>query len=156
VEPGSAKEVSSIVRYHSPLLLHSPISHHHSWVSWDLPVLFPSALRYTWSNPLYDNTFAGALRLELNALRCALLVDEQDVAHAAASPNSALFDTPVEDIYGINLPRLLRIKTKIDPRNVMRLAGGFQIRRFDIEEGQENGHTTERAKNSDSRTVGRI
>jgi len=65
--------------------------------------------------------------LESNALRRAPLADEQDVAHAATSPDSTLFDTPVEDIYGANLPKLLRIEAKINPRNVMGLARGFKI-----------------------------
>ncbi|KAH9054940.1 FAD dependent oxidoreductase [Lactarius vividus] len=42
---------------------------------------------------------------------------------AAVYPNYALFDTPLEEIYGANLPRLHGIKKAIDPKDVMGLAG---------------------------------
>ncbi|KAH9168083.1 hypothetical protein EDB89DRAFT_1994255 [Lactarius sanguifluus] len=43
------------------------------------------------------------------------------------TPNYALFDTPLEDIYGANLPRLRAIKQAVDPKDVMCLAGGFKL-----------------------------
>jgi len=36
-------------------------------------------------------------------------------------------NTPLVDIYGDNLPRLRALKAKIDPHNVMGLAGGFKF-----------------------------
>lgn len=36
-------------------------------------------------------------------------------------------NTPLCDIYGDNLPYLQALKTKIDPNNVMGLAGGFKF-----------------------------
>ena len=49
------------------------------------------------------------------------------MTHAAVYPNYALFDTPLEDIYGANIPRLQAIKSAVDPENVMGLAGGFKL-----------------------------
>jgi hypothetical protein len=36
-------------------------------------------------------------------------------------------NTPLRDIYGDNLPSLQALKAKIDPNNVMGLAGGFKF-----------------------------
>lgn len=42
-------------------------------------------------------------------------------------PNYATYDTPLEDIYGSHLPRLRSLKLKVDPQNVMGLAGGWKF-----------------------------
>lgn len=41
--------------------------------------------------------------------------------------NYALADTPLEAMYGANVERLTSIKKKVDPENVMGLAGGFKF-----------------------------
>ncbi|KAJ6529113.1 FAD dependent oxidoreductase [Mycena vulgaris] len=41
--------------------------------------------------------------------------------------NYAMYDTPLSDIYGQNVPRLQSIKKAVDPQNVMGLAGGFKF-----------------------------
>jgi len=89
--------------------------------------LFPSVVLFTWTNASLDHTFARALRKQSNALHRAALADGQNVSHAALYPNNALFDTPLEDIYGINVPRLRKIRVEIDPEDVMGLAGGFKF-----------------------------
>jgi len=70
---------------------------------------------------------ADALRDGAKTIREVALADGQDLSHAAVYVNYALFDTPLEDIYGGNLPRLRQIKAKIDPERVMDLAGGFRF-----------------------------
>ena len=40
---------------------------------------------------------------------------------------NAAYDTPLEDIYGGNVPRLKALKKRVDPENVMGLAGGFKF-----------------------------
>jgi hypothetical protein len=62
-----------------------------------------------------------------NALHFAALRDGQDVANAPVYVNYALFDTPLENMYGTNLAKLRRIRIDIDPANVMDLAGGFKF-----------------------------
>ena len=42
-------------------------------------------------------------------------------------PNYALADTPLELLYGDNLPRLKEIAAMYDPEKVMSLTGGFKI-----------------------------
>ncbi|TDL17542.1 FAD-binding domain-containing protein [Rickenella mellea] len=42
-------------------------------------------------------------------------------------PNYALFDTPLELMYGSNVARLKAIARKVDPKGIMRLTGGFKF-----------------------------
>ena len=67
------------------------------------------------------------LRQSSAAVSAAALADGQDVAGAAIYPNDALFGTPLEDIYGANVPRLKEIRKRFDPKDVMGLAGGFKF-----------------------------
>ncbi|KAH9054241.1 FAD-binding domain-containing protein, partial [Lactarius vividus] len=90
-------------------------------------VYFPSILSFTWSNPTLDKTIFRAQRESANSLRAAALKDEQDVERAAVYPNYALFDTPLKDMYGQNLPRLHKLRRAVDPNDVMGLAGGFKF-----------------------------
>ncbi|KAF8915498.1 hypothetical protein CPB85DRAFT_1172110, partial [Mucidula mucida] len=49
------------------------------------------------------------------------------VRDASLYPNYALYDVPVERIFGNNLKRLRDIKARVDPRDVMALTGGFKL-----------------------------
>jgi hypothetical protein len=89
--------------------------------------IFPSVLLHSWSDASLDQTFARAIRKQTDALRDLALADGQNVSHAAVYVNNALFDTPLKDIYGENLPRLRKIRTEIDPEDVMGLTGGFKF-----------------------------
>ena len=51
----------------------------------------------------------------------------QDVADAALYGNYAMFDTPLERIYGANVDGLRAVKARHDPQGVMALAGGFKF-----------------------------
>ena len=42
-------------------------------------------------------------------------------------PNYATWDAPLERIYGPNLEKLREVKRRVDPDDVMGLAGGFKI-----------------------------
>ena len=71
---------------------------------------------------MYDNM--RALSAELTH---AGIKDGQDLEHAARYTNYALFGTPLEQIYGKNVPRLREIKERYDPHRVMDLTGGFKF-----------------------------
>ena len=90
-------------------------------------VIFPTSIATIWSNASLDETMAFALRNISNAIHAAALADGQNVSHAAIYPNYALFDTPLEDMYGGNVERLRQIKAAIDPEDVMGLAGGWKF-----------------------------
>ncbi|KAH9054949.1 hypothetical protein EDB87DRAFT_1644067 [Lactarius vividus] len=82
--------------------------------------LFPTVVSFAFSNASLDETMAKSLRNYSDTTG-------QNVSYASVYPNYALFDTPLEDIYGANLPRLRAIKQAVDPKNVMGLAGGFKL-----------------------------
>ncbi|KAF8267725.1 FAD-binding domain-containing protein [Lactarius quietus] len=88
---------------------------------------FPSNLAFTWLNSSLDDTMTRAIREAGDNLRAAALKDGQNIEHAAVYPNYALFDTPLEDMYGPNVPRLRALRQAIDPEDVMGLAGGFKF-----------------------------
>ncbi|KAJ7452893.1 FAD-binding domain-containing protein [Mycena latifolia] len=87
----------------------------------------PLNLYFAWELPTSDDIFHEALRQSAAHLTQVAIADEQAIADAALYPNYALFDTPLEKIYGANLPRLQAIKKAVDPGNVMGLAGGFKF-----------------------------
>ena len=89
--------------------------------------LMPTNLNFGRSSSARDADVAAMLRQSSAAVRAAALADGQDVASAAIYPNDALFGTPLEDIYGANVPRLREIRKKVDPKGVMGLAGGFKF-----------------------------
>ena len=89
--------------------------------------LFPNDVFYSWSNASLDHIIASALREQSDALHSAILADGQDVSNASVYVNYALFDTPLEDMYGANVPRLRKIRAEVDPEDVMGLAGGFKF-----------------------------
>ena len=70
---------------------------------------------------------ARKLRQNTEEARAAVLADGQDLSHAAVYVNYALFDTPLKEMYGANVLRLRKIRARIDPEDVMRLAGGFKF-----------------------------
>jgi Berberine and berberine like len=87
----------------------------------------PTVLYFGWSSSARDADVAAMLRQSSAAVRAAALVDGQDVGSAAIYPNEALIGTPLEDIYGANVPRLREIRKKVDPKDVMGLTGGFKF-----------------------------
>ena len=90
-------------------------------------VVFPSVISYLWTDASLDATMASALRKHTDQARAAVLADRQDISGAAVYVNYALFGTPLEDMYGANVPKLRKIRAEIDPEDVMGLAGGFKF-----------------------------
>ena len=89
--------------------------------------VFPSVLVIAWSNASLDKTMADLLHDGAKTIHDVAIADGQNLSHAVVYVNYALFDTPLEDMYGGNLARLRSIKAKIDPERVMDLAGGFKF-----------------------------
>jgi Berberine and berberine like len=89
--------------------------------------LLPTNIYFAWADPSLDAAVTDALRQTTDALRSAAVADGQDVANAFSYGNYALFGTPVEGVYGSNVPRLAEIRKAVDPTNVMGLAGGWKF-----------------------------
>ncbi|KAH9019650.1 FAD-binding domain-containing protein [Lactarius hengduanensis] len=89
--------------------------------------LFPTAVTFAYTNASLDDTVSRALRSYSDVVTAVAVADGQNVSHAAVYPNYALFDTPLEEIYGVNLPRLHAIRKAVDLKDVMGLAGGFKL-----------------------------
>ena len=49
------------------------------------------------------------------------------VLDAPKYPNYAITGTPLEEMYGANVPKLRALKILVDPTNVMGLAGGWKF-----------------------------
>jgi FAD/FMN-containing dehydrogenase len=81
-----------------------------------------------WENATYDHEFVASAEETIRRLSVAakaegvLLTDPP-----ALYGNYVDANTPLVDIYGENLPILQALKAKIDPNNVMGLAGGFKF-----------------------------
>ncbi|KAH9167831.1 FAD-binding domain-containing protein [Lactarius sanguifluus] len=89
--------------------------------------IFQSVLSITWTNASIDGHIAPALRQGKDAVQAVAVADGQNLSHAAVYVNYAMFGTPLEDIYGQNVPRLRRIRAAIDPKDVMGLTGGLKF-----------------------------
>ncbi|KAH8996309.1 FAD-binding domain-containing protein [Lactarius akahatsu] len=120
----NASVVTSLEPFDSTLLSHGTPSAYPPDRS---QVVFPGIVSFQWYNASLDATMARALRQNTDEARAAVLADGQDVSHAATYVNYALFDTPLKDMYGANVPRLRKLRAEIDPEDVMGLAGGFKF-----------------------------
>lgn len=89
--------------------------------------LFPTNIYFAWTSPSKDAEVAEAILQSTNRIRSAAIAEGQNIADVAVYGNYALFGTQIEAIYGANLPRLKSIRSKVDPNNIMALAGGFKF-----------------------------
>ena len=68
-----------------------------------------------------------AARQSAAQLARAVEAEGQDVADAELYNNYAIFDTPLERMYGGNVARLAALREQYDPEGVMALAGGWKF-----------------------------
>ncbi|KIM37011.1 hypothetical protein M413DRAFT_423817 [Hebeloma cylindrosporum] len=87
----------------------------------------PVNIFYSWTNRAFDEEFYKAARASATALSNAAKAEGQSVLGLPVYPNYAMFDTPLENMYGSNLPTLRSLKSQVDPQNVMALAGGWKF-----------------------------
>ncbi|THU83468.1 FAD-binding domain-containing protein [Dendrothele bispora CBS 962.96] len=88
----------------------------------------PQFIYYAWLFEFEDEKFYDAIRQSSAQIaNVAKQEGQKGVDDAPPYPNYAIFDTPVELIYGDSLPRMRSIKATVDPDNVMGLAGGIKI-----------------------------
>ncbi|KAL5514286.1 hypothetical protein ACEPAG_2374 [Sanghuangporus baumii] len=97
----------------------------------------PSSASIAWKEdpgtPLTDKIarqahFVSELRNFTSLIQAKAIEEGQSLLDDILYPNYALTDSPLELVYGENVPRLRNIAAHYDPENVMGLTGGF--RRF--------------------------
>ncbi|KAJ7734460.1 FAD-binding domain-containing protein [Mycena metata] len=87
----------------------------------------PINLDFSWNTAASDDIFHDALRASAQQLTDVAVQAGQAVSQAPLYSNYALAGTPLDRLYGDNLPRLKTIKARVDPNNVMGLAGGWKF-----------------------------
>ncbi|KAJ7599303.1 FAD-binding domain-containing protein [Mycena floridula] len=89
--------------------------------------LCPTNFFFVWTPGLVtaDSIMQDAVRQSVSFIK-ALAISE-GVLGNSKYPNYAIYDTPLSDMYGANVPRLQSTKKSVDPQNVMGLAGGFKF-----------------------------
>ncbi|KAK7038741.1 hypothetical protein VNI00_010626 [Paramarasmius palmivorus] len=87
----------------------------------------PTVLVVDWIDSADDEFFTNAMREARQAIQTRAIEEGQSFPDDIVYNNYAPADTPLDLLYGNNLGRLRDIKRRIDPDNVMGLAGGFKI-----------------------------
>ena len=88
----------------------------------------PMNIFFEWENPTYDTDYLDAITQTATRLRD--LVAKEQGALYENSPrydNYAVYNTPLANMHGENLPLLQELKKKYDPKGVMNLAGGWKF-----------------------------
>jgi FAD/FMN-containing dehydrogenase len=87
----------------------------------------PTNIYFAWALPLTDESVRDGARKSTARLVAKAQELGQDLSGSSTYANYAIEGTPLEQIYGANLPRLKALKKVIDPENVMGLAGGWKF-----------------------------
>ncbi|KAG6844187.1 hypothetical protein H0H87_009088 [Tephrocybe sp. NHM501043] len=87
----------------------------------------PLNIYYAWIDERFDDIFHEVARVTAARIQEVAREEGQDVRDAAIYPNYAIYDTPLEAMYGENVRVLRALKAAVDPMNVMALAGGFKF-----------------------------
>ncbi|KIJ66517.1 hypothetical protein HYDPIDRAFT_174587 [Hydnomerulius pinastri MD-312] len=84
---------------------------------------WPLSIEFAWNNGTDDSVMIDAIKDSARRLKQKAGVNVSLPLYG----NYALWDTPLEQIYGDNAERLRQIRKEVDPRDVMGLAGGFKF-----------------------------
>ncbi|KAF8899586.1 hypothetical protein CPB84DRAFT_1847608 [Gymnopilus junonius] len=91
--------------------------------------LQPFDIYAAWTVESFDEYYHQAVKASMIRISNAAVALGQTalVGAPVVHPNYAMYDTPLADMYGDNLPALRNLKFAVDPQNVMRLSGGFKF-----------------------------
>ncbi|KAG6337360.1 hypothetical protein ID866_1733 [Astraeus odoratus] len=87
----------------------------------------PLNIWFGWTDSGADELMQNGIRTSAATLFKKAIELGQNIEGAPLYNNYAIFDTPLESIYGDNVETLRRIKERVDPNNVMGLSGGFKF-----------------------------
>jgi hypothetical protein len=88
----------------------------------------PLNLYFSWLDEGSDQVFHDAIKASAENIRAIAIAEgQQSIVDAPVYPNYAVYDTPLERMYLKNVDRLKALKRRVDPNNIMGLAGGFKF-----------------------------
>ena len=87
----------------------------------------PINIYYAWGLESSDTLINGVMQESARHLTEVAISEGQDLTTTPLYPNYAIYDTPLESIYGSNVARLQTIKAQYDPDNFMVLTGGWRF-----------------------------
>ena len=88
----------------------------------------PFNLAFSWNSSDFDNVFHNAVLTSAGHVKQKAIEQGQtQLKNAPTYPNYAAFGTPLQNLYGANIPALRLLKARVDPDNVMGLAGGWKL-----------------------------
>jgi hypothetical protein len=106
-------------------LSRAPSSSPSAWPPSRRTEIRPTVFGIDWTSPADDALVASAMRSATANIRSKAA--KLGLTPTVAYPNYAAWWTPLEDLYGANLPVLKELKKKYDPKNIMGLAGGWKL-----------------------------
>lgn len=90
--------------------------------------LLPTNIYYAWAFSVADDLMFDSIKKSTDHLTKVAEAEGQDLSDLSLYGNYAVFDTPLESIYGAsNLDKLRLLKFQYDPADVMGLAGGWKF-----------------------------
>jgi FAD/FMN-containing dehydrogenase len=87
----------------------------------------PFNIFFAWDDAQYDDFFYDAADESARRIEAVAKAEGQNLEGAERYPNYATYDTPLKEMYGDNVKGLRKLKERVDPKNVMGLAGGFRF-----------------------------
>ncbi|KAF5327189.1 hypothetical protein D9619_004973 [Psilocybe cf. subviscida] len=88
----------------------------------------PFNLAFSWNSSEFDRDFNSAMLTSATHVKQkAIALGQEQLKNAPTYPNYAALGTPLQEMYGANIPALRQLKSRIDPDNVMSLAGGWKF-----------------------------
>lgn len=88
----------------------------------------PFNIAYQWNSSTFDDDFhATAVASQAHLINAQISLGQKNLANTPYYPNYAITGTPLEKMYGANIPALVELKQRVDPTNIMGLAGGWKF-----------------------------
>ncbi|KJA17160.1 hypothetical protein HYPSUDRAFT_46688 [Hypholoma sublateritium FD-334 SS-4] len=88
----------------------------------------PFNIAYQWNSSTFDDEFhAIVVASQARLINAQIALGQKNLVDVPYYPNYAVAGTPLEKMYGANIPALVELKQRVDPTNVMGLAGGWKF-----------------------------
>lgn len=87
----------------------------------------PLNIYIAWTSPSADDVMRAAAHQSAQRLVAVADAEGQNVADAPLYGNYAMAGTSLKQIFGVSATRMRATKARVDPFNVMELAGGWKL-----------------------------